>query len=208
MGLLDFFRRPPPICDIEALSDFIDRNAAFVAQKGIYEYSRARAGHYSKVLFKEPEFQAAAEHSRWRAYPLGLALIAEVAEGALRPAAGDNRPAQTDALISMVLAIFDRYPPPAALGEAVWGELRAELMQRLKLISLHPPKRAFEIPDQFAKAYFDTMPIHEKLRGADFPTLRNYLRVTLVNVHDELTKRIDATAVAESLRARNMVAAN
>jgi len=42
MGLLDFFRRPPPIRDVEALADFIDRNAAFVVQKGIYEYSRAR----------------------------------------------------------------------------------------------------------------------------------------------------------------------
>ena len=81
MGLLDIFRRAPPIRDAEALADFIDRNAAFVAQKGIYEYSRARAGHYAKVSFREPEFQAAAERSRWRAYPLGLAMVAELVEG-------------------------------------------------------------------------------------------------------------------------------
>ena len=60
----------------------------FVAQKGIYEYSRARAGHYAKVLFREPEFQAAVEQSRWRAYPLGLAIVAELVEGVLCPAAG------------------------------------------------------------------------------------------------------------------------
>ena len=202
MKWLNYFRRPPPIRDIAALADFIDRNAAFVVQKGIYEYSRARAGHYSKVLFKEAEFQAAAEHSRWRAYPLGLALVAELVEGILRPAAQENRPAQTDALIAMVLSIFDRYPPPAALGETAWGELRHELDQRLKLISLHPPKRPFEIPDQFAETYFAMMPIHEKLRGSDFSTLRNYLRVTMVNVHDELIKRIESVAdVARALRA-------
>ena len=39
------------------------------------------------------------------------------------------------------------------------------------------------------------MPIHEKLRGRDFPTIRNYLRVTLCNIHDELTKRMDAPAL-------------
>ncbi len=87
-GNLDIFRRSPPIRDAEALADFIDRNAAFVVQKGIYEYSRARAGHYAKVLFREPEFQAAAEQSRWRAYRSGLVLVAELVEGVLRPAAG------------------------------------------------------------------------------------------------------------------------
>ncbi len=44
------------------------------------------------------------------------------------------------------------------------------------------------------------MPIHEKLRGSDFPTIRNYLRVTLCNIHDEFTKRLDAAAVAAALR--------
>ena len=80
MGLLDFFRRRPPICDVPALAEFIDRNAAFVAQKGIYEYSRARSGHYAKVLFREPEFQSAAENSRWRAHPFGL-LASEMVGG-------------------------------------------------------------------------------------------------------------------------------
>jgi len=44
------------------------------------------------------------------------------------------------------------------------------------------------------------MPIHEKLRTAEFPTIRNYLRVTLCNIHDELTQRLDATTMAASLR--------
>jgi hypothetical protein len=200
MGLLDIFRRSQPIRDAQALAHFIDRNAAFVVQKGIYEYSRARAGHYAKVLFREPEFQAAAERARWRAYPLGLALVAELVEGILRPVAGEDRQTQADALNALVISVFDRYPPPAAIGEPAWREQRAELAQRLKLISLHPAKRAMDIPEQFAESYFEMMPIHEKLRERDFPTTRNYLRVTMVNIHGELTERIDAEAVAHSLR--------
>ena len=195
MGLFDLFRRRPPIRDMGAVADFIDRNAAFLMQKGIYEYSRARAGHYAKVLFREPEFQAAVEVSRWRAYPLGLAMVTEMAEGVLRIHLGD-RHAALDALSALALGVFDRYPVPAALGEQEWGDLRAELTRRLQLIGLHPPKRAMDIPEQWAQTYFDLMPIHEKLRARDFPTTRNYLRVVMCNIHDEFTERLDAPAVA------------
>ena len=50
------FRPRPPIRDLQALADFIDAQSAFIVQKGIYEYSRARAGHYAKVLFAEEGF--------------------------------------------------------------------------------------------------------------------------------------------------------
>ena len=49
------------------------------------------------------------------------------------------------------------------------------------------------------KAYFDLMPINEKLRRSEFPTIHGYLKVTLCNVHEELTKRMDAPAVVASL---------
>jgi hypothetical protein len=58
-----------------------------------------------------------------------------------------------------------------------------------------------DIPEQFSEAYFNAMPIHKKLRASDAPTIRNYLRITLCNVHDELTRRVDAAAVSEQLRA-------
>ncbi len=172
---------------------------AFLVQKGIYEYARARAGHYAKVLFAESGFQDAVEQSRWRAYPLGLAMVAELVEGVLRPH-GADRHRQLEALSGLVLSVFDRYPVPASLGEQAWSEARAELARRLQLIGLHAPKRAFDICEPWAETYFDLMPIHEKLRGRDFPTTRNYLRVTLCNIHDEFTKRMDAAALAVALR--------
>jgi hypothetical protein len=56
-----------------------------------------------------------------------------------------------------------------------------------------------DIPEQWAKTYFDLMPIHEKLRARDFPTTRNYLRVVMCNIHDEFTERLDAPAAAAAL---------
>jgi hypothetical protein len=195
MSLSALLRRRPPIRDLPALAAFIDRNAAFVVQKGIYEYARARAGHYAKVLFREAGFLQAVEESRWRAYPLGLAMVAELVEGALARQDGPRRRERLDALTALVLGIFDRYPVPQAVGSETWAEARAELARRLALIGLHPPKWAKDIPESLARPYFDLMPIHEQLRAADFFTIRNYLRVSMCNIHDELVRRLDARAI-------------
>src|SRR5262245_54184500 len=119
-----FFRRRPPVTDLNTLADFIDEQAAFVVQKGIYEYSRARAGHYAKVLFSEQEFQQALEQSRWAAYPLGLAMVGEVAGGVLVQLAEGNRTRLLEKLNGLVLAVFDRYPLPASFTPQAWGEAR------------------------------------------------------------------------------------
>lgn len=192
--------RRPPVGDARGLADFIDAQAAFVVQKSIYEYSRARAGHYSKVLFKEQQFLEAVERARWQAYPIGLAMVGELVEGVLRPLAGDAGDRQLAALRDLVLSVFDRYPRPAVLDQHTWSEARAELARRLEQLGLHPPKRAFEIPDPFARVYFDLLPISADLRRSEFPTIQAYLRVTLCNVHEELTRRMDGAALVAALR--------
>ena len=203
MGFWDIFRRPPPICEPGDLAEFIDMQAAFLVQKGIYEYSRARAGHYAKVLFAEAAFQQAVEQSRWRAFPLGLAMVTEIVEGLLRRHAGDNRRAVLDSLNSLVLAIFDRYPFPEQLGKAEWLEARRELARRLDLIGVHAVKFAKDVPEPFAEQYFSLMPIHEKLRGHDYQTIRNYMRVTACNIHEEFENRAEGAALVRALQTQN-----
>ncbi|MSP03486.1 MAG: hypothetical protein EXR07_20960 [Acetobacteraceae bacterium] len=205
MGILDIFRRRLRIREPRELADFIDRNAAFITQKGIYEYSRARAGHYSKVLFREPTFRAACDDARWRAFPLGLAMVGELVEGVLCPSRSEDRLAQVEAIRALVLTVFDRYPIPTPLDETVWSELRGELDQHMRRIGLHPPKTARDVPVALAATYFSVMPIHPKLRGRDAPTLLNYLRVTMCNIHDTLTRSVDAGAVVASLRAGPLI---
>ncbi len=192
------FWRRPPIADAEALVEFIDSQSAFLVQKGIYEYSRARAGHYAKVLFAEEEFSRALDRSRWSVFPLGLAMVGEVVEGALRPHAAD--PAlQLERLTHLVLSIFDRYPTPPPLGLEVWRDSRADLSRRLRSLSLHPPKPVKDIPEPYARTYWDLMPIKKEVRSADYPTTRSYLMITLCNIHDDLTSRSNLPVLAASL---------
>lgn len=200
MKLLDrLFRRRPAILDATGLADFIDAQSAFLVQKGIYEYARARAGHYSKVLFAEEAFAKSVEQARWSAYPLGLAMVGEAVEGVLRHQAGEQRRAVLDRLVDLVLSVFDRYPVSPSIGPEAWREMRDELARRLDLVGGHAPKRVIDIPDPLAEAYFALMPIHEKLRGRDFPTTRNYLRVNLCHIHEELEQRANVPAIVEEL---------
>lgn len=195
------FRRRQPVRDLGALADFIDAQSAFITQKGIYEYSRARAGHYSKVLFAEEEFARSVERARWQAFPLGLSMVGEMIEGVIAAGSGTGRRERLDRLATVVLSVLDRYPVSPAVGEEAWQEARRELAHRLDLVAGHAPKRVMDIPDPLAEAYFSMMPIHEKLRGRDFTTTHNYLRVSLCNIHDEFVARSDVAALRQALSA-------
>ena len=152
------------------------------------------------MLFNEPEFLEALEQSRWRAYPLGLSMVGELVEGALRGHASGAPAPHLDNWRRLVLSVFDRYPVPAALGEAAWHDARADLDHRLQALGLHPPKRAIDIPEPYARTYWNLMPISKEVRSRDFPTTHSYLKITLCNVHDQLTSRADVPALARQLR--------
>jgi hypothetical protein len=201
MGLFDIFRRAPAIRDPAALADFIDERAAFLVQKGIYEYARARAGRFSMMLMKEAAFIEAVNRSRWRAFPLGLAMVAEMVEGLLRPAAGEDWRTTLAALGRLVLSVYDRYPRPSEIDAATWQAGRDDLALRLERIGAHPVKPVKDIPEPMAEPYFALMPVHEKMLSADLPTARNYLKLTLINFHSDLAKRMDVPAVVAALHA-------
>lgn len=200
MAILGFFRRRPPIRKVAELADFIDEQSAYLIQRYIYDYTHARAGPYSKSLLVRPDFVQAVERSRWRAYPLGLAMVGEMVEGVLRPHAGEERRAIIDPLSALVLDIFDRYDTPAQIGSDVWRQLRNELSHKLDQLSLHPPKLVIDIPEPYAERYFNLMPFDKELLTNDLPTTRSYLRLTLTNIRDELARRMDAPGVAVALR--------
>lgn len=201
MGFFEQFRRKTPISSRPALADFVDRQAAFLAQKGIYEYSRARAGSYSKMLFNEPAFIDSVNRARWQAYPLALAMVGELVVGLLRPHAPGGAADTVEAVVALVLKVFDRYPTPAELTPTAWGDARGVMERTLKDAALHPVKLVKYIPESFAKAYFETMPIHERLRGQDFPAVLNHLKVTLCNIHDELVGCADLNVLTADVLA-------
>jgi hypothetical protein len=201
MGLFDFLlRRKPAIGTPQELADFIDEQAAFLTQKGIFDYARARSGHFSKVMLADPGFQSALDRSRWRAFPLGLAMVGETVETVLAPHAQGDRRNELDPLIKLVLSIYDRYPQPPALTTEEWTEGRAELALHLERLSTHPPKRIMDIPVPFAERYFSMMPFDKQFLTPDAPTARSFMQLHLIKVQEQLLNRMDADAMVRQLR--------
>jgi hypothetical protein len=200
MALFGFFRRRPPIREVAELADFIDQQSAYLIQRYIYDYTHARSGPFSQRLLAMPEFRQAVEQSRWEAYPLGLAMVGEMVEGVLRPYAGDERRAVLDPLRTLVLGIFDRYDVPAPIGADAWQTTREELARKLDQIGTHPPKSVSDIPEPYVERYFNMMPFDKNLLTNDVPTTRSYLRLTLINIRDEMVTRMDAADMAAKLR--------
>lgn len=200
MGLFDFLRRKPPIDTPERLAEFIDGQAAFLVQKGIFDYARARSGPYSKVMLADEGFQGALDRSRWRAFPLGLAMVGETVETVLAPQTAGERRSALDPLIELVLSIYDRYPRPEQLTEDEWAAGRADLALHLERLSTHPPKRVIDIPVPFADRYFEMMPFDKQFLTPDAPTARGFMQLQLVKVQEDLIDRMDAVAMVSRLR--------
>ena len=201
MAFLGFFRRRPSIREVADLANYVDEQSAFLVQRYIYDYTHARAGPYSKSLLTRPDFVQAVEQSRWRAYPIGLAMVGEMIEGVLRPHAGEAPRAILDPLSALVLDVFDRYDVPAPIGTGGWRAARDELASKLNQIGMHLPKRVIDIPEPYAERYFHMMPFDKDLLSNDVPTTRSYLCLTLTNIRDEMVKRMDAAGMVEKLRA-------
>ena len=191
MGLFDVFRSTPPIADVGALEDYLDTRAAFLVQKCVFEYSRARAGVFWDKLFKEPDFKAAVDVARWNGFAIALADVVEMVEGTLRPAARGREADLLGRLIAMAEAVIRRYPVPPEEPADFWVTQTAWLRGRLADVQLAPPKAVKDIPLGTARRMFDLMPIHESLRGEDFVVVRNHLRSNLCRMSDEFAQRVE-----------------
>lgn len=193
-----FGKSRPRIATREALEDFLDANAAYLVQRCLYEYARGAAAYQWQPLMEEPIFRAAMERSRWRAYPLGLAAVAEVAEGVLRPAA-----ARPDVLMQAMerscARVLARHQPPAEIGEAEWAEAGADVQSRVARAGLAAPRPVRMVAAGIAPEVFELIPIVEQFRGKDPYMARNNLSVALIAIHDEFVERADTAALAAAL---------
>jgi hypothetical protein len=199
MGLLDWFKRSPPIAHRAELVEFLDTRAAFLVQKSIYDFAHACAGMSFARLMQEPTFIEAMDQSRWRSYPLGLSVIAETVHGVLRPAAASGAMPLAEALRETAFDAFDQYPVPAMLDAETWTGEREELGRRVIGIALHGPKAVKDIPFAVSEQLYKNLPIHTEIRGDDREIVINHLRTNLILIYEDFSRRADVEGLVLGL---------
>jgi hypothetical protein len=183
--------------NLDELAGFIEGSAAYMIQRGIFDYSRAAAGPFGTALLSEDAYMAAADESRWKAWPMGLAMLAETVDLALRPAAGTPL---TREVGDLTLGVFDRYPVPSMLTPETWAGLRADLVGYLGGIGLHAAKPVRDVPLAYVDRFYRQMPIHQANRGDDIGMVTSQLRASVVRFHDDFAADADLPGLVAALR--------
>ena len=188
-----------PIDSLDALEDFLDSRSAFLAQKCIYEYSRARSGINFQKLFKEQEFQDAIFKSTWSSYPIACAFVCEMVEGQLRPFAGSDPGPLAAGLGALSVRVFDRHPLPPGAPPTFWNDAIESVEQHLARAQLHAPKPVRDIPMERVQEIYDNLPIHPNLTGHDYVLIQNNIRTNFVQIYVEFDKSADCEGLAAEL---------
>ncbi|MEP9390368.1 hypothetical protein [Mesorhizobium sp. KR9-304] len=204
MGLLDtitagLFGKAESIADASALADFMDSRAAFMAQKCVVEFCRVRSGVYWQKLFSEKEFQAELTKSRWLSYPPAYAMVAEMAEGVLRPAAGIRQRKLPGVLANLARQTFSGYKVPDGTTDDFWTAAAELVEARLEATQSGPPRPVRMIPKPTARLIFNALPMHKDIVTNDYDYIFNNLRMNLLRAHEDLLQAGDLVAIADDL---------
>ncbi|NKE43202.1 hypothetical protein HB662_00325 [Roseomonas frigidaquae] len=199
------FPRPllarPLSADPAEFGDFLARQAAFLAQKPLYDYCKVKAGRGERMLFEDAEFQAALAHCRWQTLAGATLDILAVAEGWLRPHATGAEPALAAALAALGRQGLREAPAPPeerADLDSVAETLEAHLLAQ----QVAPPAGADRLPMRCEPPLMATLPIHPDQRRGETPAIRGALRFHLVAAQQMIEKSFDPAPLAARLVGR------
>lgn len=191
------FRRPRSGVP-DDLQAFLDRQAAFVAQKTVLDYCRVKAGRREHVMFADPDFQAALRHCRWQTWTGTVQDLAALAEAWLRPHVPGREAALSASLARLAGAVIDAADAPAE-ERASLDAARDALPHHLLALQQAPPRSADRLPLLAEAPLLATMPIHPDQRIGETPSIRGALRFHVVSTQQEMERAFDAPALAANL---------
>jgi hypothetical protein len=188
----------PPIATLDELAAFLAAQTAYVSQRTVLEYCRARTGLNWDKLYREQAFVDSLEVCRWEAYAAVLAEVAELALILLRRQSPADPQVYLPGLAAAADAALLRHPVPG--HRTSWDAASAAIEQHLARSVLATPRAVHLAGSGAADAIFAHLPIHPDLRREDREMFRNSVRFALCRVFDEMTRRLDVPALAQALR--------
>jgi hypothetical protein len=195
--------RPQPIRTADALEEFLKQQSAFVSQKTVVEYCRIKAGVRWQKLFREADFKAALETSRWISMRAVLCDLTVIVEGYLREASRPREMALAEALGDMVARILAGYERDPA-WQLSNREIVAELRRRLARAQMAAPLAPDRIARTAGAFIFDALPVHSDLRAHDREVIVNNVRFGATRFWENLIARVkDRTALVQDLLGAN-----
>jgi hypothetical protein len=192
-------RRWPPVTTGEELADLIAAQTAYVAQRSVIEYCKARTGLNWEKLSLEQSFLDHLEVCRWDAYALVLADVAELALIRLRRDGAAAPQAYLPGLVAAARAALLRHPVPSHRTD--WSDAAGALERHLARATLAAPRPVHLIGLQSADAIFDLLPIHASLRPEDREMFQNSVRFAICGAFEAMSRCLEVPALEAALLA-------
>jgi hypothetical protein len=192
-------RQAKSIDSADALADFVDRRASFLAQKCVIEFCRVRAGVYWQKLFEEAEFRDKLNVSCWESFAPSVAMVLEVADATLREAAGLRQRELPDALAKLGIGVIERYEIPAFVEPGYRQRQAAVVRKRMDELVGQAALEIRQIARPMARLVYANLPLHREIVKYDFDYIHNNLRMNLVRAHEDFIATADPAAIVADL---------
>jgi hypothetical protein len=187
------------ISSVDELADFIDRRASFLAQHCVVEFCRVRAGVYWQKLFEEKDFQEKLGESCWESFAPAMAMVLEMTDAHLRPAAGLRRHELPKRLSALGHEICARYPLPRHAQADFPDRQRALINQEMARAERDAARPVREMAAPMARLIYDRLPIHKDIVRHDYDYIFNHLRMNLLRAHEDFERQAVPKALFEAL---------
>jgi hypothetical protein len=188
--------RRPAVTTGDELAEFLAAQNAYIAQRSVIEYCRARSGLNWDKLFREQSFLDRLEVCRWEAYALVLPEVAELALIRLRRDGAADPEIYLPGLVEAACAALLRHPVPG--HRTAWTDAADAIERHLARALLAAPRPVHLLGLQPADAIFELLPIHADLRREDREMFQNSVRFAICGAFDA-TRRFDVPALETSL---------
>lgn len=187
---------PPRADSPMAVSDLLAEEAARLSQRATTGFCHLKAAGNAHLLFKEATFLEALEVCRWNGFALILADLAMVLEGFLRPPSDSAK----ERLWVWLEGVYSRILTRQDTGHDFAEALRA-FHERLGHARLAPPGPAQDQVALSCQRIYDSLPIHESLRGDDLEVISGLIRFGAVTFRETLERRCDPEKIIDGLNA-------
>jgi hypothetical protein len=189
--------RQPAIAEREALREFLESRASFVAQTSLYGYLRTRAGTRFPELFADDEFVRSINLAKWQIWIACLGDLAIYAGGLLLHRSGAPVERVAALMREVVESIIAATGIPSDAGPEFASHLQ-RLRARLAVCDWSAVKDDEGAFVESPAALVRWAPIVDELKQLDEPIVRNSVRFRWQQVRRDLRAALRAEDVMTS----------
>ena len=205
LARLSVRRDSGPIDGVEVLSAFVSTRAAFIAQKTLYGYLKARMGTRYPSMFEDDVFVTSIDIAKMHIFAACLSDLSIFAVSrALR-----EEPVEEPLLRQLALHCFqhglaENREQANRTEDFSVPECLAAFERRLAFVDWRSGPGGADLFTASPKALFEWAPIAPRLKKDDKDIVENSIRFAWRDIRVQFDKRIDGAALAADLRDQSL----